>query len=565
MRNKMLFRKERILFYTLLAVLFVWALFRISKGVPWKDEAYYAALAKRLLSGQKPFSQVWSLHITSSLLIVPFIKLYEILPRFIGLLLFLRAITVVITFMGAIYINLALKKITNAFLSDGIAFCIAIYMPCGIAALSYNVLGLLFATLTAAACIFCNQEWKWYHALCGGMFFALAVQSYPTAIFLGLPILVFLIAKCKKLKITFFLAFAGAVSVCLAFLWCVLSTVTFPELFSNIQFCLSDPDHVTPLFLQHIKDYLYQFKRWYGLPYMAVCILLTFVGMGNFALRRAKKQKQASSIKTRFEKIFLLSWGITALYGILYTPHTEHITSFKMVPLFLLGPALALFFSNAATASTLFFWLYGFVYSLSIHWATNTYLPLVSTAFVFSTIGTLILLEKIINEKDQKPNRILQFVPHIFMCLIVFQVWYGRAFFDFEIAPKECVAFIQTGIAQGMWSPESEKIRLEQLEQDIENSVCGGKLYVSGRLPMAELIYQGKSVGPPRAGPGLDIERIDEYFGQFPEFLPDCIFIPSEEFQEVELPKGNSILGKYMREKLTKVYHTISGDFYCIE
>lgn len=346
MRNKMLFRKERILFYTLLAVLFVWALFRISKGVPWKGEAYYAALAKRLLSGQKPFSQVWSLHITSSLLIVPFIKLYEILPRFIGLLLFLRAITVVITFMGAIYINLALKKITNAFLSDGIAFCIAIYMPCGIAALSYNVLGLLFATLTAAACIFCNQEWKWYHALCGGMFFALAVQSYPTAIFLGLPILVFLIAKCKKLKITFFLAFAGAVSVCLAFLWCVLSTVTFPELFSNIQFCLSDPDHVTPLFLQHIKDYLYQFKRWYGLPYMAVCILLTFVGMGNFALRRAKKQKQASSIKTRFEKIFLLSWGITALYGILYTPHTEHITSFKMVPLFLLGPALALFFSN---------------------------------------------------------------------------------------------------------------------------------------------------------------------------------------------------------------------------
>lgn len=77
-------RKERCIFYIILIILFVWAMFRISKGVPWEDEAYYAALAKRLLLGQKPFFQIWSLHITSSFLIAPVMKVYTILPKWGG-------------------------------------------------------------------------------------------------------------------------------------------------------------------------------------------------------------------------------------------------------------------------------------------------------------------------------------------------------------------------------------------------------------------------------------------------------------------------------------------------
>lgn len=236
----------------LLLAAFVTAICKIYIGMD-HDESYIVVMGIRLLNGDRMFDTMWDLHMTSAW---PAWLGTEVFCRITGslegLVVFLRALSVVLQFLTAYIVYRILKKYyaqESAFLA---AILTASFLPRATQNLEYGLLEMLFVILTSV--LFydviqkANETEKvcWWELILSVVLFSLAVLAYPTII-LAFPVYllaagVLLNQKKKKWQIP--LLFTGICVICaVIFAGYILSYLSVPELIENIQGILSDGTH----------------------------------------------------------------------------------------------------------------------------------------------------------------------------------------------------------------------------------------------------------------------------------------------------------------------------------
>jgi hypothetical protein len=138
--------EEVICFFAIVLALFC-AVFRLTRGVDFTDEAYYAAVAYRFVLGDKPFVDQILVHQTAFLLFTPLVGLFHwVSGGTEGLVLFLR-----IMFLGfSTFVAAVVYRVLRFALHRNVAllaslFCIVIFGEW--VTFCYNNLGSLFLLL----------------------------------------------------------------------------------------------------------------------------------------------------------------------------------------------------------------------------------------------------------------------------------------------------------------------------------------------------------------------------------------------------------------------------------
>ena len=254
MRNRMNKKYKGILWWqaVLLLAAFFTAICKIYIGMD-HDESYIVVMGIRLLNGDRMFDTMWDLHMTSAWPAWLGTELfYRVTGSVDGLVVFLRALSVVLQFLAAYIVYRILKKYyaqESAFLA---AILTASFLPRATQNLEYGLLEMLFVILTSVLLYDVIQKANetervcWWELILCAVLFSMAVLAYPTII-LAFPVYllaagVLLNQRKKKWQIPLF--FIGVCVICaVIFAGYILSYLSVPELIENIQGILSDGTH----------------------------------------------------------------------------------------------------------------------------------------------------------------------------------------------------------------------------------------------------------------------------------------------------------------------------------
>jgi len=160
--------------------------YRLTLGVDFIDESYYAAMALRFLQGDRPFVDELFVNQTGILPLLPFVKPYVALFGNEGLILYLRALYFLFSLGLASAIYFSLRTFASAEASASAALLGVVFIPLNIPALSYNTLGGGgFALALFLAWAYLQRGTPW---LAGAAMAALALceLTYPPLVLPGL-------------------------------------------------------------------------------------------------------------------------------------------------------------------------------------------------------------------------------------------------------------------------------------------------------------------------------------------------------------------------------------------
>ena len=186
--------------------LLVW---RIGRNIDFADEYYYAAFIDDWLKGGVSTSTLRTLHQTAALVVYPAAWIYARLTGGeTGLMLFLRALFVVLNVGAAASWALALRPITTPMTAWLVAAAALAFVPFGLPAPSYDTLAVQGLSLGLAGFIAaagCSKAWRAWTALCA-LGWAIATVAYPSLL-LALPPFLIAVWLCVSRKRGLFVAF----------------------------------------------------------------------------------------------------------------------------------------------------------------------------------------------------------------------------------------------------------------------------------------------------------------------------------------------------------------------
>jgi len=158
--------------------------YRLTLGVDFTDESYYAAMALRFISGDTLFIDELFVHQTSILPLLPFVKAYTWAFGNEGLILFLRGLYFIFSLVFLASVLVALKKGPRY----AAALLAVVFIPLHIPALSYNTLGgggLGIALFLSLAFLNDGRLWK---AILAMTALAVSELAYPPLVVPGLAL-----------------------------------------------------------------------------------------------------------------------------------------------------------------------------------------------------------------------------------------------------------------------------------------------------------------------------------------------------------------------------------------
>jgi len=171
------------LFVVILALL-AW---RITRGVDFEDESYYAIFIDDWLKGSISSSTFQTLHQTAALIVYPAALAYaHIVGSSDGLFLFLRVLFLTGSVIAALCCTVFLRRLGHGFLAWAAGIFVLSFIPGGLPAPSYNSLGLqaltiALATFGCAALVDRQKEQLGWLAVSASAW-AIATVAYPSMI-----------------------------------------------------------------------------------------------------------------------------------------------------------------------------------------------------------------------------------------------------------------------------------------------------------------------------------------------------------------------------------------------
>lgn len=436
---------------------------RLYFGVDFTDEAFYVAVPYRFVLGDRPFIDELNLLQTSSFLIFPFIKLYTwLVGGTDGIILFMRHIYLLFTFLIAGSIFLALKKNLGWQASLLISLSSIVFIPFNIPNLSYNTLGSGFFTIGCflGLWVVLNNK-NPYYLLLSGISNGLAVLSYPTmlipAIFF---ILIFLFLMPSDEKLQGFLGFSLGTLLVALFIIPILTHAGLANLQASLEYInsLGYQNGGTAKLINVLSDF------WNSYPHK---ILLGFVLSFIYIAFKIKPVFSSCALLL----VPLVISDISGFNGD-YTASMKYISYYS-----LLAPYFLLFIGNRKFVNQLFagVWMPSFVAGMTTAWSSsNGYINAAIGLFPASLVTSIFLIVLILEisskggTNDSKYN--ILYVSLLILFISIFLVFqYSSVYRDDKIA--ELHAKVESGPYSGLYTTEEKKKYIDDLTSDIKSVV----------------------------------------------------------------------------------------------
>lgn len=211
------------------------------------DESYAISLSYRLVQGDHLFKEMWEIHQTSALFMVPFIWIYRIVNgTTIGMVVYLRIVGTLIQMIFAFFLYKSLKSYLNFEQRSIITLIFLNFSPKYSQVLEFCFLHYLFSVGMIIGFLYYFSSKKQIYLCVAGLFQACTILAYPQSI-LVIPIEIIgliVLAQKKKVKWAEIACLIGTEVLCgLLFLIYIFKNITFKEFVDNIPYILSDGSH----------------------------------------------------------------------------------------------------------------------------------------------------------------------------------------------------------------------------------------------------------------------------------------------------------------------------------
>lgn len=164
----------------ILLIVFCALLVRAKFGFDWSDEGYYSASAIDIELKRLDLTGNYSIHQTSSLLLLPVTALYRsITGGTKGIMLFLRYLYCIVAVLTSSIVFATLyKRKHSLFCATGCALLVMLTCPANVMTLSYNTISFMSITSSFFLIHLPSKNTR-FRLFGAGALYAIAVQAYP--------------------------------------------------------------------------------------------------------------------------------------------------------------------------------------------------------------------------------------------------------------------------------------------------------------------------------------------------------------------------------------------------
>lgn len=539
---------QDFLFIALMLGGLIFAFWKCNYGFGGNDEAFYLTVPHRLTMGDAFIKDEWHLSQLSGFLTMPFVWLYTtIMQTTEGIILAARVVYVIFHAVVSIAIYSRLRK--YGYISVFACALYFIYTPYNIMAMSYNTMGLDFIALTGAIMGTADYKKK-LPLIISGLCFAASVLCCPylavAYVIYAVCVLIHKIIKNKDTNIllksnlfagkTFLYFSVGVFALAVVFIIFALSRVSISEIFENLPYLMTDPEHPSIPVLTKINSYFKtifdchsHFK--YAL-YAYVLMLIVMIFDKNRKLHRS---------------LYLITTTAIVIFCyILFLPElTYKYYNAIMFPLIFIGITSYILCDKKPKELLASLFVLGIIYSLSICFSSNQYFYVIAMAISATNIASLIFLGQLIREMQATPDN------------IEYAVWVKRGSFAFvvlmlliqsgvQITSKADHCFwesektsnltsqISSGPAKGIYTNPNNCYSYESIYADLQyykSNPSNNILFLTEKtwcyLAAENYSYGTLSAWTPD-GKQSTVERLKMYYSVNPDKTPEYIYIPKD-------------------------------------
>lgn len=539
---------QDVVFFSLLIVAMIFAFWKCVFGFGGNDEAFYLTIPHRIGLGDSFLTDEWHLSQLSGFLLLPFVSLFRAITGSMdGILLTARILYVIMHAFVASVIYLRLRKYRYSAVAASILFFI--FTPFDIMALSYNTMGLDLVALTGVLLATANFNNKAV-LIVSGLTFAGAVLCCPYLIiayliyFVCVIINIFIQNKNKKnseyikkntlFSLRTFVFFTiGAAILAVIFIVFVISRANLSDIFNNLPYLLSDPEHPQIAMNDRIGKY---FASIYNCHPQFFIALISYIIMA-FAMLVDKKRKNHRSI------YLIITLCIVSFCMLLYLPTmTSVYYNAIMFPLIFLGITSFVLCDKKLKTMFASLFIIGILYSFAICFSSNQYFYVIANAISISNIASIIFAGELVKELTKRPDEItykplMQKMSIIFVVLIIvlqgiFQISVKAVHCFWDSDTSALNAKITDGPAKGIITSAQNKANYELTYQDIQyyNDKEPGNILLFTQSTWTYLALNDFSYGTYSAwlsnADDSTAKRLSEYFSINKNKTPKYIYVP---------------------------------------
>ena len=538
------YKWQDFLFVALMLGGLIFAFWKCSYGFGGNDEAFYLTVPHRLSMGDAFIRDEWHLSQLSGFLTLPFVWLYTtIMQTTDGIILAARIVYVIFHAVVSTVIYTRLRK--YGYLSVIACALYFIYTPYNIMAMSYNTMGLDFIALTGAIMGTADYTKK-LPIIISGLCFAASVLCCPYLaagyILYALCVLVHLFIKNKNTKLIFksdlfavktFIYFTlGVAILAAAFLIFALSRVSIGEIFENLPYLMTDPEHPSIPFTTKISSYfrtIFDCHSHFKYAIYAYAIML-------IAMIFDKNRKLHRSL------YLIATSAIVIFCYILFMPQLTTIYyNAIMFPLIFIGITSYILCDKKPKELIASLFSLGIIYSFSICFSSNQYFYVISMATSATNIASMIFLGQLIREMNESPDNIeyaLWVKRSSFACVVLMlliqsgmQITSKAEHCFWESGMNTLTSKISTGPAKGIYTNPNNCYVYENVYadlQDYKGKQSDNILFLTDKtwcyLAVENYSYGTLSAWTPE-GNQSTIDRLRMYYSVNPDKKPTYIYI----------------------------------------
>ncbi len=529
-----------IIFIVAFLVVLAICLFKAPLEIQGDDEAFYLSVAKRLTDGDIFIVDEWHGSQFAGFLIYPLVLFHKLLFGFDGIVLHFRYIYIFFQSLCAIVIYIRLRE--HKLFGIAAAIFFYIFNPYDIMALSYNVMGLMLVTLTGTLLATAKSNKA---VFAGGVLFAGAVLCSPYLLggyaIYSICVLVYAALRDKKIFRSWLMFTAGAVCVAVLFAILMLSRATISEIINAVPNLLTDPEHSTKPLLSTFFSYFLTIRN--ALPHGAVLFAVYLFSVFTAILDKERYKHKMFYITVS------TAIAVIIIYGLL-PEVTTNTYNHIIFPVALVGLTSYITTEHKNNKVFLFMFLGGITYSIAIFFSSNQHIYALSMASAAANTGSMILIGNAILETDRKErtNSVLCAVVLAFIAAQISLMVYIKINHNFasQTPNSELTQTIQEGPYKGIRvTPEREASYMQEYEslkplmdkQGLVLYACDIVWYYYATPQLKMGAYSGWLSGYRDS----TITRLNIFYGQYPDKIPDYIYIPSQQRWNLELFKSEII------------------------
>lgn len=310
------------------------------------DESYFLALADAIWKGAKPFVDIWAMHQTSAIILLPFVALWHLFTGGTdGIILGVRILYAIVQLSVALYTYFELRKsfsCIRCYACLAALFC-QMTSVLGLQILNYNALALLFGQLCFLQLLVLSIQVTSLRIFILGLFGGLLVQSYPTMLIIYVMILAYIIfivvyrhrQHGRNFEILYF--FLGSALAVIAF-FCILFIcgVTPLDVLRNMPYILSPDRSGDSSSINKMAKLIDEFFIYANLLGKIILPVLSIIAimLRMFAFRQKKsnysfgRQNILTSIFVMASLGFVIYWDVRVIENLPSHPLTNYAPPF---------------------------------------------------------------------------------------------------------------------------------------------------------------------------------------------------------------------------------------------